>query len=210
MKKQILVIIVLIIVLVVWVAGENILNEESDYSEYMSTNPHPIVDSARNQIGVTVRYSPSYVALEYPLVDVSIEEGVCTDVVIRAFRDAYSMDLQVLVHEDMKIAFNQYPDEWGLQRPDKNIDHRRVLNLKTYFNRKGYSIDISSNPDNYLPGDIITCIIPGNLPHIMIVSDRKTKSGVPLIIHNIGAGTREENRLFEFEITGHYRIDISD
>ncbi len=167
---------------------------------------HPIVASARNQIGVTVEYDPSYVVLDYPLGDVSIKKGTCTDVVIRALRDAYSMDLQVLVHEDMKNAFSEYPNKWGLQGPDKNIDHRRVLNLKTYFDRKGYSVNTTNNPDNYLPGDIVTCRIPGNLPHIMIVSDKKTERGVPFIIHNIGAGTKEEDRLFEFRITGHYRI----
>ncbi len=178
--------------------------------EDVPSDSHPIVEAVRKQIGVTVRYDSSYVVLDYPLGDVPIKGGVCTDVLIRALRSAYGIDLQALVHEDMKVAFNEYPNQWGLQSPDRNIDHRRVLNLMTYFNRKGYSIDISNNPDNYLPGDIVTCIIPGNLPHLMIVSDRKTEAGVPYIIHNIGAGTREEDRLFEFQITGHYRIKNLD
>ena len=191
---------------------ENIYNkrEEHNYIESENSNifsvSHPVVVSVRKQIGVTVGYDPSYKILEYPLGDVSIERGVCSDVVVRALREAYSMDLQMLVHEDMKVAFNEYPSDWGLRKPDKNIDHRRVLNLITYFNRKGYLVDENDDLVSYLPGDIITCIIPGNLPHIMIVSDRKTQLGVPLIIHNIGAGTKEEDRLFEFEITGHYRI----
>lgn len=157
-------------------------------------------------MGRTTLYDPAYVRLKYPGGDVSIERGVCTDVVIRALRDSLKLDLQKLVHEDMKAAFTKYPTQWGLKKPDPNIDHRRVPNLATYFERKGYSVAVSLNPGDYLPGDLVTCTVGGKLPHIMIVSDKTTTAGIPLVIHNIGDGAREENRLFDFPITGHYRI----
>lgn len=125
---------------------------------------------------------------------------------IRALRTGLGLDLQKLVHEDMKRHFEVYPKKWGLGSPDRNIDHRRVANLRTYFARKGYSVPVSKEADDYKPGDLVTCTVPPRLPHIMIVSDKKTIWGVPLVIHNIGAGTREEDRLFEFELTGHYRV----
>ncbi len=161
---------------------------------------------ARQQIGVTVEYDPAYVSLKYPGGDVPQDRGVCTDVVIRAMRQL-NFDLQKEVHEDMKKNFSAYPSRknWGLKRPDKNIDHRRVPNLQTFFKRKGWSRPVSQNPVDYQPGDIVTCLLGGTLPHIMIVSDRKNEDGVPLIIHNIGAGTQEEDDLFTYELTGHYR-----
>jgi len=164
-----------------------------------------IVAAARGQVGKTVIYDPSYVRLEYPRGDVPIDRGVCTDVVIRALRDGLNIDLQKLLHEDMKTAFSEYPGRWGLRKPDRNIDHRRVPNLRRYFGRKDYSVGVSQNKQDYLPGDLVTCDV-SNRPHIMIVSDRKTKNGVPLVIHNIGRGAREEDRLFDFRITGHHRI----
>ena len=167
---------------------------------------HPTVAAARSQIGKTVTYDSSYVALQYPGGDVAIERGVCTDVVIRALRDALGMDLQKLVHEDMSAAFSEYPTIWGLKKPDRNIDHRRVPNLRRYFERKGYSLGVSRRKEDYLPGDIATCTVGPNRPHIMVVSDREAGNGVPLVIHNIGRGAREEDRLFDFPITGHYRI----
>jgi uncharacterized protein YijF (DUF1287 family) len=168
-----------------------------------------IVDAARGQIGKTVSYDPSYRALGYPNGDVPIEAGVCTDVVVRALRSSLGMDLQKLVHEDMKLHFSSYPQNWGLKAPDKNIDHRRVPNLQAYFKRSGYELSVSKNPQDYKAGDIVTCIVPPNLPHVMIVSDRTNKVGRPLVMHNIGAGTQEEDRLFEFKITGHYRLPYS-
>jgi len=164
------------------------------------------VRAARSQIGKTVIYDPSYQAIDYPNGDVSVERGVCTDVIIRALRDAYGYDLQKRIHEDMKVNFSTYPQIWGLSRPDKNIDHRRVPNLISFFGSKGWSLPLSNRLSDYQSGDLVTCIVPPGLPHIMIVSDRVNKSNIPLVIHNIGAGTREEDRLFEFELTGHYRI----
>ena len=164
------------------------------------------VEAARSQIGKTIIYDPTYQLLGYPNGDLPMDRGVCTDVIIRAMRATFNLDLQKLVHEDMKKNFSKYPQKWGLKSPDKNVDHRRVPNLQTFFNRRGWSLDISDRAKDYSPGDIVTCIIPPHLQHIMIVSDKKNSNGIPLVIHNIGAGTQEEDRLFEFEHTGHYRI----
>lgn len=163
---------------------------------------------ARRQIGVTVEYDPAYVSLEYPGGDVPEERGVCTDVVIRALR-LLNFDLQKEVHEDMKRHFSAYPGRWGLKGPDKNIDHRRVPNLQTFFKRRGWQLPVTQNAADYKPGDLVTCLLGDYLPHIMIVSDRKNEAGTPLIIHNIGAGTEEEDCLFAFPMTGHYRVNLS-
>lgn len=164
-----------------------------------------LVEAARRQVGVTTIYDPAYVTLDFPNGDVPAERGVCTDVVIRAFRSGLSLDLQKLVHEDMRGSFSTYPTQWGLSKPDKNIDHRRVPNLQTYFKRKGWSLGVTKISADYLPGDIVTCIVPPNLPHIMIVSDRKSADQTPLVLHNIGRGTQEEECLFTYPLTGHYR-----
>lgn len=169
-------------------------------------NPVSIAAAARGQIGKTVRYDPAYRMLDYPNGDVPMEAGVCTDVVVRALRASLSMDLQKLVHEDMKRNFKRYPQNWGLKGPDKNIDHRRVPNLQTLFKRKGWALPVSKESGDYQAGDLVTCTVPPNLPHIMVVSERKNANGCCLIIHNIGGGTQEEDRLFEFQITGHYRV----
>lgn len=171
----------------------------------LAENSTKIAESARKQIGVTTSYDPAYVSLKYPEGDVPKERGVCTDVVIRALRDALDQDLQKLVHEDMRSNFSKYPKNWGLSRTDRSIDHRRVPNLKTYFKRQGFSKPITKNAADYQTGDLVTCTVPPNLPHIMIVSDKKAADGTPLIIHNIGRGAREENSLFTYPITGHYR-----
>ncbi|MDO5472909.1 MAG: DUF1287 domain-containing protein [Akkermansia sp.] len=172
----------------------------------LSADPR-LPDIARRQIGVTVEYDGSYEKLSYPSGDVPIERGVCTDVVIRALRHL-GFDLQKEVHEDMKKNFSHYPKRWGLKRPDRNIDHRRVPNLQTFFKRRGRSLPVTDKAEDYKPGDLVTCLVGGNLPHIMIVSDRRNENGVPLIIHNIGCGTQEEDELFTFPLTGHYRLKL--
>jgi uncharacterized protein YijF (DUF1287 family) len=166
-----------------------------------------IVGAARKQIGVTLSYDPAYTALSYPQGDVPREKGVCTDVVIRALRDGLSQDLQELVHKDMKANFAVYPKNWGLRRTDRNIDHRRVPNLRRFFERKGYGIKLASSVDyaTFQPGDLVTCTVPPHLPHIMIVSDKKNADGRPLVIHNIGRGAREEDVLATYPLTGHFR-----
>ena len=173
----------------------------------LATSPQlTLVEAARSQIGVTVSYDPSYRQLSYPGGDVPIDSGVCTDVVIRALRQAWQLDLQREVHEEMREHFASYPQQWGLRGPDRNIDHRRVPNLQTWFKRRGYNLPLSTDASQFQPGDLVTVTVPPHLPHIMLVSDRRNADGVPLVIHNIGGGTREEDRLLEFKLTGHYRL----
>lgn len=168
-----------------------------------------LIAAARRQMGVTLTYDPAYTQLRFPGGDVVREKGVCTDVIIRAYRDAFGMDLQALVNADMKRAFSAYPKRWGLSRPDSNIDHRRVPNLQTYFARSGTKRPLPENYDSWEAGDIFTCLVGGNLPHIGIVSDKRTAQGRPLVIHNIGAGTREEDSLYAHRLTGRYRWHVS-
>jgi uncharacterized protein YijF (DUF1287 family) len=164
-----------------------------------------LVAAARAQVGVTLIYDPSYQQIAYPMGDVPIARGVCSDVVIRAFR-ALGVDLQQELHRDMKRHFAAYPKHWGLAKPDRNIDHRRVPNLATWFKRQGYALPVSQDAATYMPGDIVTWILGGGQPHIGIVSDRRSEDGArPLVIHNIGWGAREEDALFEYRITGHFR-----
>lgn len=164
-----------------------------------------MVADAHSQVGVTTGYDPAYQKLSYPGGDVPLKTGVCCDVVIRALRKQ-GMDLQQLVHNDMKDNFNQYPKTWGLKTPDTNIDHRRVPNLACYFSRQGWSVAVSTNASAYMPGDIVTWDLGKGLTHIGIVSDRKSEVGIPIIIHNIGNGAQEEDILFKYKITGHYHI----
>lgn len=167
-----------------------------------------LIDAARKQTQGRVVYDGSYVRLAYPMGDVPADRGVCTDVIIRAYR-AVGIDLQQLVHEDMRAEFAAYPRQWGLTRPDSSIDHRRVPNLQTFFTRQGARIRGASTAADYQPGDLVTWMLPGNLPHIGFVSDRRDEqSGRPLIIHNIGAGPVEDDILFDYPITGHYRFRI--
>jgi uncharacterized protein len=168
-----------------------------------------LVTAARAQVGRTTTYDPAYVSLKYPGGDLPIEKGVCTDVVIRALRAAFEADLQKLVHEDMAAHFSAYPKLWGLKRTDVNIDHRRVPNLQKFFERRELKLKLTMDSADYQPGDLVTCTVAGKLPHIMIVSDKKTAEGRPLIIHNIGWGAKEEDCLFTYPLTGHYRWKIA-
>jgi len=152
-----------------------------------------------------VTYDPGYFVIDYPNGDIPNDKGVCTDVIIRAYR-LIGIDLQKDVHEDMKANFDKYPDIWGLSKPDKNIDHRRVPNLMSLFERKGTTKPIMQNPEDYSPGDIVCWNLTSGVPHIGIVVHLKSDDGLRnLIVHNIGAGQVLEDCLFEFEITGHYR-----
>jgi uncharacterized protein YijF (DUF1287 family) len=164
-----------------------------------------LIAGAVAQSEVTTGYDPAYVGLDYPNGDVAPETGVCSDVVVRAFRKA-GIDLQKEVHEDMKVAWAEYPKKWGAAGTDSNIDHRRVLNLNTYFERHRKSLPISMNRADYLPGDIVAWELSDGVEHIGMMTDRWS---VPdehcLVIHNIGAGAQIEDVLFNWKIIGHYR-----
>jgi uncharacterized protein len=152
-----------------------------------------------------VVYDPGYFRMEYPNGDVPSDRGVCTDVIIRAYRKL-DIDLQKLVHEDMRVNFEKYPKIWGMSKPDRNIDHRRVPNLMVFFTRFGKTLAITKNANDYLSGDIVCWNLGGGITHIGIVTNKKSSDGLRnLIVHNIGAGQVMEDCLFNFQIIGHYR-----
>lgn len=163
--------------------------------------------AALERTSKNVTYDGAYISIPYPNGDVPENKGVCTDVVIRSYR-ALGIDLQRLVHEDMSTNFSSYPSKriWGLSKTDKNIDHRRVPNLRTFFTRHGKSLPVNTNPQDYEPGNVVSWMLPGNLPHIGIISDKVSiVSGNPLVVHNIGSGPKLEDMLFNYKITGHYK-----
>lgn len=162
-----------------------------------------IVAAAYEQIGITLTYDATYVRLDYPGGDVPPERGVCSDVVIRALR-GIGLDLQQAVHEDMRAHFRAYPQRWGLRGADRNIDHRRVPNLETWFRRAGYEAPAGSR---WRPGDIVSWRLPNGLPHIAIVADRPGSDGREwLVVHNIGQGTRVEAPAADWQPVGHFRL----
>ena len=175
-------------------------------TEVHSPKIRSLIDGAVEQTRTTREYTQDYFSIAYPNGDVPIGTGACTDVVIRSFRKA-GIDLQKEVHEDMAANFVAYPKKWGLTATDKNIDHRRVPNLQTYFTRKGKSLPPSLVAENYRPGDVVSWDIDGKgMTHIGLVSNLRNEStGRYLIIHNIGGGVNAEDRLFAWKITGHFR-----
>lgn len=183
-------------ILIFFVLGTNV--SQKDFATRLSDSAISIIDSS-------IRYAPDYVSISYPNGDVPAKTGVCTDVVIRAYRKL-EIDLQKEVHEDMKKRFSEYPKTWGLKSTDKNIDHRRVPNLQTFFKKHGKVLPITQNPEDYKVGDIVTWMLPGNLPHIGIVVNKKSADKKRyLVVHNIGGGQVAEDILFNFTITGHYQ-----
>ncbi len=166
-----------------------------------------LLKAAKNRTKQLVIYNGAYIKISYPNGDVPKNIGVCTDVIVRSYRKL-GIDLQKQVHEDISKNFSSYPSKriWGLKNPDKNIDHRRVPNLRAFFKRHGETLKITKDPADYKPGNLVTWVLPGNLPHIGIVINEKSKDGKrPLIVHNIGAGPVVEDMLFDYKITGHYR-----
>ena len=164
-------------------------------------------DAAIKLTEQNVVYDPGYYLIPYPGGDIPENRGVCTDLIIRAYRQV-GIDLQKEVHEDMKANFTLYPAFWGLTHPDKNIDHRRVPNLMTFFSRFGENKPITNYPEDYLPGDIVCWDLGGNIPHIGLVVNKRSSDGRRfLIVHNIGNGQVLEDCLFNFRITGHYRYE---
>lgn len=172
-----------------------------------SSRAAQLVAAARTQIGVTLRYDPAYTALAFPNGDVPRAKGVCTDVVIRAYRDAFALDLQALVNADMRKDFAAYPKIWGLRRPDRSIDHRRVPNLAKFLTRAGARLPVPATGAGWQPGDIFTSMVGGKFPHIGIVTD-KAGAKAPLVVHNIGDGAREADVLLDWPITGRFRWQV--
>ncbi len=163
-----------------------------------------LADSARTLTRQRVLYDPAYRTIPYPGGDVAPDRGVCTDVVIRAYRKM-GVDLQKEVHEDMKANFSLYPKNWGMKSTDRNIDHRRVPNLMLFFARKGESLPVTTRAEDYAPGDIVCWNLGGGITHIGILVPGRAGSTRPLVVHNIGAGQVVEDCLFDFTIIGHYR-----
>ncbi len=186
--------------------GPLALSQARSDSEQRDQFLRRLVSAAVERTHHSVQYDPAYVRMPYPGGDVPQDRGVCTDEIIRIYR-AVGIDLQKDVHEDMERDFAAYRHKgrWGLNHPDSNIDHRRVPNLRIFFQRKGESLLISRHPEDYRPGDLVTYDLGGGVPHIAIVVDQKGPSGAYMIVHNIGYGPRMEDVLFNWTITGHYR-----
>ena len=176
------------------------IKKPNTFSEKLSNAAIQIIDKE-------VIYTPNYVKIKYPNGDVSAKTGVCTDVIIRAYRKL-NIDLQKEVHEDMVANFTKYPNlkKWGLKTTDKNIDHRRVPNLEVFFGRKGKTLSITQNANDYKTGEIVTWMINNKLPHIGIITHLKSKDGKRnLIVHNVGGGQVVEDCLFSYTIVGHFQ-----
>lgn len=174
------------------------------------TKTTELIQAALNQTKQLVIYNPTYFKIPYPNGDVPAQFGVCTDVVIRAYRQL-GIDLQQEVHQDIKANFAIYPAKrmWNQTKPDTNIDHRRVPNLQTFFTRKGKKLKVTEKADDYKPGDLVTWMLGNKLPHIGIVVDKKSEDGQRfLIVHNVGAGPQLEDVLFAYPISGHYRYAL--
>ncbi len=188
-----------------------VLNQKEITQDISIENPKSFAEKLSNAalsiIDPDVIYTPAYVGIKYPNGDVPAKTGVCTDVIIRAYRKL-GIDLQKEVHEDMKANFVLYPKTWGLKSTDKNIDHRRVPNLEVFFGRKGEKLKVAENASEYETGDLVTWMINGKMPHIGIVTHKKSADGKRnLIVHNVGGGQVLEDCLFSWEIVGHFRYE---
>lgn len=174
-----------------------------------STNALKLASAGVQLIQQKVSYDPAYTKISYPNGDVPSNKGVCTDVIIRAYRNALKVDLQKDVHEDMNANFKLYPKDWGRKTTDANIDHRRVYNLMVFFKRKGIAKPITKVATDYNPGDIVCWNLSGNTSHIGLVINQKSLDGKRyLIVHNIGAGQVIEDVLFSWKIIGHYQYKV--
>ncbi|MFV0419657.1 MAG: DUF1287 domain-containing protein [Dysgonomonas sp.] len=184
--------------LILFLLSANVYAQEQDFYSRLS---NAAIELTKDKVS----YDPNYFTIPYPNGDVPADKGVCTDVIIRAYRKL-GIDLQQKIHEDMRANFSKYPNNWGLKKPNTNIDHRRVPNQAKFFSRFGTVLKTSNKGEDYLPGDIVTWNLGRGLNHIGIVTDHKSpKSKRPLIVHNIGRGQVLEDCLFSFKITGHYR-----
>ncbi|CCK76762.1 Conserved hypothetical protein [Oleispira antarctica RB-8] len=181
-----------------------ILSSQYSFSQNFELD---VVEAALERTNHNVRYDGRYLSIPYPNGDVPANIGVCTDVIVRTYR-AIGTDLQQLVHEDMVANFEAYPSKriWGLSRTDKNFDHRRVPNLQAFLSRHGEVLAVSDDASDYKAGNIVTWMLPGNLPHIGLITNKMSAlTGNPMVVHNIGAGPKLDDVLFSYSITGHYR-----
>lgn len=172
-----------------------------------NTFAEKLSNAAISIIDPSINYDPAYFSIEYPNGDIPKNKGVCTDVIIRSYRKL-GIDLQKEVHEDMIKNFSEYPNfqKWGMTKTDTNIDHRRVPNLEIYFERKGEKLLVTQDPKDYKTGEIVTWLINDKLPHIGIVTNKKSNDGQRnLIVHNVGNGQVLQDCLFEYKIVGHYK-----
>lgn len=195
----------LLTVIAFFTCGQN--QQENVLIQNPKTFEERLSNAAISIIDKNVVYTPDYVSIKYPNGDVPAKTGVCTDVVIRAYRKL-GVDLQKEVHVDMKANFNKYPNlkKWGLKTTDTNIDHRRVPNLEVFFERKGKKLAVTQNPNDYKTGEIVTWMIGGKLPHIGIITNKKSSDGKrPMIVHNVGGGQVLEDCLFSYDIVGHFK-----
>lgn len=177
----------------------------------VKTFEEKLSEAAISIIDPSIDYDPAYFSIEYPNGDIPANKGVCTDVIIRTYRKL-DIDLQKEVHEDMIANFSKYPNlkKWGMTKTDTNIDHRRVPNLEVFFERKGMKLPVTQNPADYKTGELVTWLINGKLPHIGIITNKKSEDGKRnLIVHNVGGGQVLEDCLFEYKIVGHYRYTNS-
>lgn len=190
---------------------------QKENSNLAIKNNNPVVktfeeklsEAAISIIDPSIDYDPTYFAIEYPNGDIPVNKGVCTDVVIRSYRKL-DIDLQKEVHEDMIENFSKYPNlkKWGMTQTDTNIDHRRVPNLEVFFERKGTKLPVSEDARDYKTGEIVTWMINGKLPHIGIITNKKSEDGKRnLIVHNVGGGQVLEDCLFEYKIVGHFKYE---
>jgi uncharacterized protein YijF (DUF1287 family) len=211
-KTETIMKLLLTVIVVIYFSFGNKKNEiETTTTKILIENPttfeEKLSNAALSIIDPNIAYTPSYVTISYPKGDVPAKTGVCSDVVIRAYRKL-NIDLQKEVHEDMKANFYKYPKKWGLKSCDTNIDHRRVPNLEVFFTRKGEKLEVSDNPNDYKTGEIVTWMIGGKLPHIGIVTHKKSSDGKrPMLVHNIGGGQVLEDCLFDYEIVGHFKYE---
>ena len=177
---------ILFCLLLMWSSASLAQELAQDLAQELPADLRRIIESAHEQVGVTLYYDPSYSVISFPGGDVPMVRGVCTDVIIRAYRSV-GIDLQLLVNQDMRKAFSAYPRNWGLSRPDPNIDHRRVPNLAVFFTRHGQVLPISTDAKAYRPGDLVTWRLPGGLAHIGLVSDRSRRADCSSFITSVPA-----------------------
>lgn len=199
------------LVIILFLASCNQKKENTSIAQNSTTIkktfPEKLSEAAISIIDPSIDYDPAYFSIKYPNGDVPKNKGVCTDVIIRAYRKL-DIDLQKEVHEDMTDHFSEYPNlqKWGMTKTDTNIDHRRVPNLEIFFERNGENLPVTNNPNDYKTGEIVTWIINGKLPHIGIVTNQKSRDGKRnLIVHNVGGGQVLDDCLFDYKIVGHFK-----